>query len=210
MELVTLAERFRATLSRRKDGSIEGEDGEAQMAMEEELISLGIVSPVTKDTAGKSYHKELSRQLSDFLARPIDRAGGMMTLQETYCLFNRARGAELISPDDLIQALSLFSVIQSPLQLKTFDSGVKVVCSKELNYEKVCGQLLELVKPRDATSELGIGITERDAAQCLGVSLMVAHEHILMAERSGVLCRDDSEEGIRFFRNFFADTQLLA
>jgi hypothetical protein len=39
---------------------------------------------------------------------------------------------------------------------------------------------------------------------------MVAHEHILMAERSGVLCRDDSEEGIRFFRNFFADTQLLA
>jgi hypothetical protein len=43
------------------------QDGEAQMAMEEELISLGIVSPVTKDTAGKSYHKELSRQVSPTL-----------------------------------------------------------------------------------------------------------------------------------------------
>lgn len=32
--------------------------------MEEELISMGIASPVTKETAGRSYHKELSRQVT--------------------------------------------------------------------------------------------------------------------------------------------------
>mmetsp|Transcript_17257 Transcript_17257/g.43384 ORF Transcript_17257/g.43384 Transcript_17257/m.43384 type:complete len:486 (+) Transcript_17257:106-1563(+) len=208
MELVSLAERFRSTLSRRQDGSIAGEDGEAQMAMEEELIDLGIVSPVTKDTAGRSYHKELSRQLSDFLAKPVERAGGMLTMQEVYCLFNRARGTELVSPDDLTQAVNLFAAIRSPLRLRVFDSGVKVVCSDKLDYERVCTQLVELLQSPSAPSELGIGITERDAAQHLGLSLMVAHEHVLMAEQRGYLCRDDSEEGVRFFRNFFADAEL--
>jgi ESCRT-II complex subunit VPS36 len=44
-------------------------------------------------------------QLADFLRGPLERAGGMMTLPDVYCLFNRARGTELVSPDDLLQVL---------------------------------------------------------------------------------------------------------
>lgn len=44
-------------------------------------------------------------QLADFLRVPLERAGGMMTLPDVYCLFNRARGTELVSPDDLLQVL---------------------------------------------------------------------------------------------------------
>jgi EAP30/Vps36 family len=44
-------------------------------------------------------------QLADFLRVPLERAGGMMTLPDVYCLFNRARGTELISPDDLLQVM---------------------------------------------------------------------------------------------------------
>lgn len=32
-----------------------------------------------------------------------------MTLTEAYCLYNRARGTDLISPDDLLDACKLFS-----------------------------------------------------------------------------------------------------
>lgn len=42
-------------------------------------------------------------QLADFLAPRVESAGGMMALPDVYCLFNRARGTELISPDDLMQ-----------------------------------------------------------------------------------------------------------
>lgn len=40
-----------------------------------------------------------------------------MTLPDVYCRFNRARGTELISPDDLLQAANLFSKIGAPLQV---------------------------------------------------------------------------------------------
>lgn len=42
-------------------------------------------------------------QLADFLRAPLESAGGMMTLPDVFCLFNRARGTELVSPDDLLQ-----------------------------------------------------------------------------------------------------------
>ena len=44
-----------------------------------------------------------ARQLADFLAPRLERTQGVMTLPDVYCLFNRARGSELISPEDLIK-----------------------------------------------------------------------------------------------------------
>ncbi len=45
-------------------------------------------------------------QLADFLALHLDKAQGVMTLPDVYCLFNRARGSELVSPEDLMKARS--------------------------------------------------------------------------------------------------------
>ena len=57
--------------------------------------------------AGTRYHVELSRELADFLTERLKRAGGLMPLTDVYCLFNRARGTELVSPDDLLAAAEL-------------------------------------------------------------------------------------------------------
>jgi ESCRT-II complex subunit VPS36 len=77
-----------------------------------QLIAMGIASPVTKASAGARYHQELSRQLADFLAGPLARAGGVLMLPDVYCLFNRARGSELVSPDDLLQACEAFPQVR--------------------------------------------------------------------------------------------------
>ena len=90
----------------------EGEELDAATALD--LLNLGIVSPVTKETAGSLYLTELARQLADFLKGPVERAGGMMPLPDVYCLYNRARGAELVSPDDLLQAVALFPQVRRP------------------------------------------------------------------------------------------------
>ena len=52
-----------------------------------------------------------------------------MALPDVFCLFNRARGTELVSPDDLLAAVHLFPAIGAPLHLRTFASNVLVVQS---------------------------------------------------------------------------------
>lgn len=68
-------------------------------------------------------------QLAEFLDPQLRKVGGIVTLADVYCLFNRARGTELISPDDLLQAVNLFPAAGAPMHLRTFPTGVLVVQS---------------------------------------------------------------------------------
>ncbi|KAJ6295629.1 hypothetical protein OIU78_023620 [Salix suchowensis] len=82
------------------------------------------------------YHQQLSRQLADFVRIPLEKAGGMINLIDIYCLFNHARGTELISPEDLLQACSLWEKFDVPVMLRKFDSGVKVIQNKSHSDEE--------------------------------------------------------------------------
>jgi ESCRT-II complex subunit VPS36 len=53
--------------------------------------------------------------------------GGMMALTDVYCRVNRARGLELLSPEDLIQACHMLEQLNLPIRMRRFDSGVKVL-----------------------------------------------------------------------------------
>lgn len=48
---------------------------------------------------------ELSRELERFLIGVLDKFGGVLALVDIYCMYNRARGTELISPEDLLIAI---------------------------------------------------------------------------------------------------------
>jgi len=50
-----------------------------------------------------------------------------MALTDVYCRVNRARGLELLSPEDLIQACHMLEKLNLPIRLREFDSGVKVL-----------------------------------------------------------------------------------
>jgi len=47
----------------------------------------------------------------------------VIALTDLYCIFNRARGTEMISPDDLYRAALLFETLKLPVRLRKFDSG---------------------------------------------------------------------------------------
>jgi ESCRT-II complex subunit VPS36 len=65
-----------------------------------------------RTSTGARFHLELARQLADFLlAGPLKNAGGLLPLADVYCLFNRARGTELVSPEDLLTAVKLFEKV---------------------------------------------------------------------------------------------------
>ncbi|MQM19410.1 hypothetical protein Taro_052414 [Colocasia esculenta] len=204
-EMVSLAEKMRLKL-------LSGSSAHANVANDEELgsnqemqdwlLSVGIASPVTKDSAGALYHQQLSRQLADFVQRPLERSGGMIAVIDIYCLFNRARGTELISPEDLLQACALWDKLDVPVMLRKFDSGVMVIQNKTHSDEEIFTRLKSLALKPNA---LRMGVSPSDAAIILGIAPALAKEHLLTAESKGLLCRDVSPEGFRFYVNLFEE-----
>ncbi|XP_059434422.1 vacuolar protein sorting-associated protein 36 [Corylus avellana] len=204
-EMVMLAEKMRQKLlsgSNSQTGSTNDDELGSKEEMQDWLLSVGIISPVTKESAGALYHQQLSRQLADFVKIPLDRAGGMINLIDVYCLFNRARGTELISPEDLLQACSLWEKFDVPVMLRKFDSGVMVIQNKSHSDEEVFVRIKALVTNPDA---LRTGISASDAAITLGIAPAMAKEHLLTAESKGLLCRDISPDGFRFYINLFPE-----
>ncbi|KAL2326126.1 hypothetical protein Fmac_025184 [Flemingia macrophylla] len=204
-EMVVLAEKMRLKLlsgSNSQTNATNDEEMGSKEEMQDWLLSVGIISPVTKESAGALYHQQLSRQLADFVKVPLERAGGIINLIDIYCLFNRARGTELISPDDLLQACSLWEKFEVPVVLRKFDSGVMVIQTKSHSDEEVLAKIKMLVMKPDA---LRAGVSAGDAARTLGVAPTMAKEHLLSAESKGLLCRDISPDGFRFYINLFPE-----
>jgi len=81
-----------------------------------------------RDLSGKNYHSELSLEVEKFASSVLDKFGGVLALVDLYCMYNRARGTDLISPDDLLIACqSMTGRADGKVILRTFASGVKVV-----------------------------------------------------------------------------------
>ncbi|TKY68481.1 Vacuolar protein sorting-associated protein [Spatholobus suberectus] len=188
-EMVVLAEKMRLKLlsgSNSQTNATNDEEMGSKEEMQDWLLSVGIISPVTKESAGALYHQQLSCQLADFVKVPLERAGGIINLIDIYCLFNRARGTELISPDDLLQACSLWEKFDVPVVLRKFDSGVMVIQTKSQSDKEVFAKIKMLVMKPDA---LRAGISASDAARTLGVAPAMAKEHLLSAESKDIFTR---------------------
>jgi len=169
------------------------------------ILDLGISSPVTRDTAGSAYHRELSKQLAEFLDKILKREGGMMTLPDVYCIFNRARGTALISPDDLVRACLLFDEIGLPFKLHKLKSGVLLVQGAEYDAKATQERILGYIRNRknpESGSDVNYGmITALELAKLDRVSIIIAKEQLYTAEMNGAICRDETIEGLRYYEN---------
>ena len=66
--------------------------------------------------------------MEKFTFNVLDKVGGVLALVDLYCMYNRARGTALISPEDLMIACEkLNNMPDNKVILRTFPSGVKVV-----------------------------------------------------------------------------------
>lgn len=109
------------------------------------LMSLGIDDPVTRDNAASNseYFQLLAKQICEMLLDPITETGGMMSLADVYCRVNRARGLELLSPEDLLNACQ---ALNGPIKLRTFPSGAMVLQLESHSDDAVSQTTLEEVR----------------------------------------------------------------
>ncbi|KAI9007018.1 EAP30/Vps36 family-domain-containing protein [Phycomyces nitens] len=191
-EMVKLAESISLKMS--KDMTT---DNDKDMAtLKGYLLNLGISSPVTRDSAGSIYHQELARELADFLSKFLESSDSIKSLTDVYCIFNRARGVALVSPEDLYKASTQFESLKLPFRLKRFPSGLLVVQSLAMDDDKAASRILSLVKKHGHLTALQLAEIEHWA-------LAVAAEQLFMTEQKGLLCRDQGPVGLTFYENLF-------
>ncbi|CAN8032833.1 unnamed protein product [Ixodes persulcatus] len=164
------------------------------------LLSLGISDPVTKSMygSGSTYHKELAKQLAQVLEQHVQDAGGILALTDVYCRVNRARGLELLSPEDLLNACKMMEALDLPLRLQVFPSGVTVLRLATQSDKKLAAETRQLLDEHGSLSA-------EDLSPLIEISVILAKERLLSAESEGLACRDDSVEGLRFYPNFFLE-----
>jgi ESCRT-II complex subunit VPS36 len=121
---------------------------------------------------------------------------------DLYCMYNRARGTDLISPEDLNMACANINIKSERFTLKTYASGVKTIQLKSFNEATYYQKIAECIKQH---AKNGKGLTATRIAELMGVNVVLMKEHVKMAEEKGVLCADISYEGTQYFENRFAD-----
>jgi len=180
----------------------------------------GTYDPNKMTPSQRQYYELTARQLADFLIPRLkgddtnkkgsksksstssnDEYGrGIISLTDAYCMFNRARGTNLISPEDLRYACSLLGELKVGLTQRIFPSGVIVVQLDSMRFDSSnpdgAKRLMELCQP--ATTAL-------EASHHMNISPLLAMEQLEEAERLGVLCRDVTLETVRFYPNKFVD-----
>lgn len=177
------------------------------------LHSLGIIAPVTKQATGggSKYHRELASELAEFLSADsrLQRLGGLVTLSTVYCLLNRARGTELVSPDDLLSAAGLLEGMQVGMLVRRYDSGVIVIQSSERGDDEVSRRIVKLCSEpspgheKENLIDALAGKLASELAAQLGLSPLLLREHLALAERRGLICRDEAVAGIYYYPNLF-------
>ncbi|KZS08099.1 Vacuolar protein-sorting-associated protein 36 [Daphnia magna] len=163
------------------------------------LLSLGIEDPVTRNACSSSnmFCQHLAKEITTFLLTPISDSGGFMSLSDAYCRVNRARGFELLSPEDFFQACNYMEQLNLPLTCRKFESGVLVLqLQSETNSQ--------LEKDTESLLQARRKLTAFEVSQELGITIILAAECLYTMERKGVLCRDDTVRGLVFYHNEFS------
>jgi ESCRT-II complex subunit VPS36 len=138
----------------------------------------------------------------------------MLLLTDVYCLLNRARGTQLISPPDCLAAAVLLAQVDTPLRLQEFDSGVKAIVAHGAAEQvalRIRNELLEEQRRRKEDMPINAYDTHGDAASMSPlalahrwhISIILAKTYLLLAEEREVLCRDESTQGLTFYINQF-------
>lgn len=164
------------------------------------MAEMGINAPVTKETTGGNvnvYREQLARQMADFLRSPILNVGGVMTLSDAYCLVMRNRATtELVSPEDFRIACGYFQRLGLLIDVIRLESGVlalSVDASKDTSGAKA---LRKMAEERGSVSPI-------EVVRVRHVPIQRATSMLEDAERIGLLARDSTTDGLRFFPNFF-------
>lgn len=199
-DMVTLSKNISEKI-KEKQGAISDDE---TVRFKSYLLGLGVDDPVTRSsfTDSNSYYNTLCKEIIKIIHVSLEEVGGTMALAEVYCRVNRARGLDLLSPEDLMAACSMINNDKSlQVKLKKFDSGVLALQSSSCDESVVLEKTIEALK-------ISGSLSAQELSTSIGVPVVLAKEYLLNSEKSGKSCRDESIEGLRFYLNKFLEENI--
>ena len=215
-EMVDLAGRLRTEMMSAGGGDEAMSESDNEQ-LSEWLLQMGMAMPVTRKgtRSAAQFHRELAREIADCVATPLKTSRGrMLTMADVYCIVNRARGTELVSPDDVVTAAALWPLLGIPLATRTLkQSGALVVVQRlgtaggasALEKQEEDEALSRLLALPQLGQYAGKGLTIDAVAAALDLAVLMATEYVGIAEDAGHLCRCDQDDDglVHYYRNFF-------
>ncbi|GAA5970357.1 hypothetical protein JCM3765_000361 [Sporobolomyces pararoseus] len=189
-EMIQLAQSINSQLTSSSSTNTDSNSQASQLATTS-LSSLGLLSSVAvtadQSKSEKEYHHSLARELASLLQPPrsnsslnrdkvglIEKRGGVIGLDELWCVWNRARGVALVSPKSLKLSVPYLPLYTSNPILKplTFpQSGLTILHTPRYSPLAFKARLLEFIDETNSTKG-GEEVEERDQVEVRGVGLL--------------------------------------
>lgn len=179
-------------------------DSESTSEMSQICLAIGLANPVKKEKGqGSQYAIQLASEFSKFMSSLLPRVkDGFMSVAESYAAYNRARGNDFVSPPDLQEALDYIeSKGEFPIKVETIGDA-RIIVPKNVSFDGVVESFLSKLGPNDYATPMMM-------AKKTNLPTTIAKNYLIRAEKQGVLARDDSLAGIRYYINKFDTFKLI-
>ena len=172
------------------------------------LSKIGFVDPITKEVAGSEYYLKLGEQINhffmDYFAKnPKTKA---LTLIDAYCLYNRARTGNTISPKDMRQAIKQLTdgKVLHDIIIKNFNNEMIVIQTPEFSGKNILSMIKKFMEEKKQQY-----IEMSDLTNILHVENVLLEKTIIEdLLLSGLILVDESDLEVRYYLNIILPYKL--
>ena len=201
-QMIQIATQIRAKISNNPNNKSENDE------INSVLSKIGFVDPITKEVAGSEYYVKLGEQINQFFMdyfskNPKTKA---ITLIDAYCLYNRARTGNTISPKDMRQAIKQLTSgkVMHDIIIKNFNNEMIVIQTPEFSGKNILAMIKKFMEEKKQHY-----IEMNDLTQILHVENVLLEKTIIEdLLLSGLILIDESDLEVRYYLNIILPYQL--
>ena len=172
------------------------------------LSKIGFVDPITKEVAGSEYYVKLGEQINQFFMdyfakNPKTKA---LTLIDAYCLYNRARTGNTISPKDMRQAIKQLTdgKVAHDIIIKNFNNEMIVIQTPEFSGKNILVMIKKFMEEHKTHH-----IEMKDLSNILHIENVLLEKTIIEdLLLSGLILIDESDLEVRYYLNIILPYKL--
>ena len=197
-KMINLAEKLRAKLDVSK-----GDDKE----INDILKNIGYINPETKETAGSEYYDKLASQINTYFTDYFNKnqTTKVLSLIDAYCIYNRARGIELISPKDMKQAVNKLKLLPNQkIFLQSLNNEMWVLHSCDYTSDNIIKNINKFMSDNNKNY-----LTVNDIKKVLNIENMLLFKYLIDDLLiNGKLCSDESDIEVNYYMNIINSYQF--
>jgi hypothetical protein len=201
-QMIAIASQIRNKIANNQANKSENEE------INQVLSKIGFVDPITKEVAGSEYYVKLGEQINNFFMdyfrkNPKTKA---LTLIDAYCLYNRARTGNTISPKDMRQAIKQLTdgKVMHDIIIKNFNNEMIVIQTPEFSGKNILAMIKKFMEEKKQHY-----IEMADLSNILHVDNVLLEKTIIDdLLNSGFILIDESDLEVRYYLNIILPYQL--